>query len=125
MILRYVPVYVLLLASVFGAQTAQSAGESDASGEELYHAYCSGCHGIEGDGFGVNSYDLDVAPRDHTDTDEMSARTDDDLIKAITEGGKAVNKSVLMPAWGENLDDDEIRLLVAHLRELCCTEAEQ
>jgi cytochrome c oxidase cbb3-type subunit 3 len=54
----------------------------------------------------------------------MSARTDEELFKAIMHGGKAVNKSVLMPAWEGNLSEDEAHRLVEYLRELCCTETE-
>jgi cytochrome c oxidase cbb3-type subunit 3 len=117
--------HALLLALLFGTSAAYSDGSAGPSGSELYHVYCSQCHGLEGDGFGVNSYDLDVAPRDHTDTDEMMARTDAELFKAIKFGGKSVNKSVLMPEWEGNLSDEEIHKLVAYLREVCCTETEQ
>lgn len=117
--------HLLLLASVLGAPFALAAKDGAPSGSDLYHVYCSQCHGLEGDGFGVNSYDLDVAPRDHTDTEEMLARTDEELFKAIKFGGKAVNKSVLMPAWEGNLSDEEIDSLVNYLREICCTETEE
>lgn len=90
------------------------------TGKSLYQETCSQCHGLEGDGFGVNSYDMEIAPRDHTDKDEMSARTDEDLFKAIKFGGKAVNKSILMPPWEGVLSDDEIHLIIGHLRVLCC-----
>lgn len=97
------------------------ADEGDAArGAALYRVYCTQCHGLEGDGRGINVRDMAVQPRDHTDTGEMSARTDEDLFKAIQGGGKAVNKSVLMPAWGGNLSDQDIHALVAYLRELCC-----
>jgi cytochrome c oxidase cbb3-type subunit III len=92
-----------------------------AHGRTLYRVLCTQCHGVGGDGRGVNTRDMAVQPRDHTDTGEMSARTDADLFKAIQGGGKAVNKSVLMPAWGGNLSDEDISALVAYLRELCCT----
>ena len=65
---------------------------------------------------------MTVQPRDHTDRSEMSARSDADLIKAIKGGGKAVNKSVLMPAWEGNLDDQQVDDLVLYLRHLCCQE---
>ena len=53
----------------------------------------------------------------------MSARTDDDLFKAIKEGGQAVNKSILMPNWDGNMTDAEIHDVVAYLRALCCAGA--
>jgi cytochrome c oxidase cbb3-type subunit 3 len=96
------------------------AADGAEHGKGLYSVYCTQCHGIEGNGKGINSAALPIQPRDHTDTGEMSARTDADLFKAIKHGGKAVNKSVLMPNWDANLSDDDINALVAYLRELCC-----
>lgn len=90
-------------------------------GQTLYRAYCAQCHGLEGDGFGVNSPDMEVAPKDHTETAEMQTRNDADLFKAIKDGGKAVDKSALMPNWDANLSDDEIHALVAYLRVLSKT----
>ena len=87
--------------------------------EDVYKTYCWQCHGMHGNGMGVNIPDMSVQPRDHTDAKEMSARSDADLFKAIKEGGQAIEKSVLMPPWGEVLNDDEIKMLVAYLRELC------
>ena len=120
-----VSVRVIAMAAVALAAGAALADDGvSADGATLYRVLCTQCHGIEGDGRGVNTRDMAVQPRDHTDTGEMSARTDTDLFKAIQGGGKAVNKSVLMPAWGGNLSDDEINALVAYLRELCCTASQ-
>ncbi len=91
-------------------------------GAELYQVYCVQCHGVQGNGKGVNAAHMSVQPRDHTDSKEMSARTDEELFKVIQQGGKSINKSVLMPIWGGNLGDDDIRALVAHLRQMCCAK---
>lgn len=91
-------------------------------GRDLYEIYCTQCHGINGDGGGLNVRDMSVQPRDHTDPVEMGARTDEELVKVIRHGGKAIDKSVLMPAWGDNLSDEQIDDLVAYLRRLCCEE---
>jgi|SRR5690554_3327644 len=101
---------VLLFASLAQSQT----------GEEMYKVYCTQCHGTAGDGRGVNAAVMDVLPRSHIDPEEMGARQDKDLHKVIREGGKSINKSVLMPAWGHNLSDEQIDKLVRHLRVLCC-----
>ena len=37
----------------------------------------------------------------------------------IEEGGLAVNKSILMPAWGEAMNPDEIAAMVRYLRQVC------
>lgn len=97
-----------------------AAHEAHDRGKALYAVYCSQCHGVQGDGKGINAAHMSVQPRDHTDTKEMSARTDEELFKVIKEGGKSINKSVLMPIWGGNLSDDDIHALVTHLRTLCC-----
>lgn len=115
---RLIPLFALLGCGVLAPA---HAGDAE-NGKQLYRVYCTQCHGIEGNGKGINVHDMAVAPRDHTDTGEMSARTDEDLVKAIKHGGKAVNKSVLMPAWGGNLSDAQVEDLVAYLRQLCCTD---
>lgn len=92
-------------------------------GKALYETYCTQCHGLSGNGKGINSPHLSVQPRNHTDRAEMSARTDEDLFKAIKHGGQAVNKSILMPNWDGNLSDGDIHDLVGYLRQLCCQGA--
>ena len=92
------------------------------SGKKLYQAYCAQCHGMEGDGYGINVEFMEVLPRDHTDTEEMVTRTDEDLFKVIKFGGKSIDKSVLMPNWDGILTDNEIDLLAAYLRVLCCEQ---
>lgn len=93
-------------------------------GEKLYQAYCVQCHGLSGHGDGVNLPALSVQPRNHHDTAEMMARSDEELFKAVKQGGKSINKSNLMPAWGGNLDDNDIHALVSYMRDLCCRSGE-
>ncbi len=84
-----------------------------------YKTYCVQCHGLQGNGNGINIRDMSVQPRDHTDAKAMSGRSDDQLFKVIKEGGPSIDKSVLMPRWDGVLSDDEIRDMVRHLRTLC------
>lgn len=84
-----------------------------------YRTYCYQCHGMKGDGSGVNVRDMAVKPRDHTDSVGMSKLTDERIFNAIKGGGASVGKSALMPAWGGVFTDEEIRSLVAFLRTLC------
>ena len=111
---------ILLAACLLGFATAAPAEGDAKRGEALYQVYCTQCHGVNGNGKGVNAAHMAVMPRDHTDAKEMTARTDEELFKVVKLGGKSINKSVLMPAWGRNLSDDDIHALVAHLRNLCC-----
>jgi len=106
---------LLLLAATLGPGLTQ-AQEPPAHAVKLYNLYCVQCHGVNRDGNGINSRDMAVKPRDHTDSKAMGDTPDDVLFKAIKGGGLAVGKSVLMPTWGGVINDDEIKEMVAYLR---------
>ncbi|MEX2365822.1 MAG: c-type cytochrome, partial [Pseudohongiellaceae bacterium] len=88
-----IPGMVMLLFVAAPAFTQEQV-----QGKEIYEMYCTQCHGLNGDGRGVNAASMSVLPRDHSDTQEMSLRSDEELYKVIAEGGASINKSVLMPA---------------------------
>ena len=98
--------------------TERLAGDAR-DGAANYKVHCASCHGLSGDGQGpfVDGI-FPPIPRDHTDGGYMSVRTDEDLFKAIKEGGPAVNRSRLMPPFNEKFDDMETWNLVAWLRAL-------
>jgi len=107
----------LCLASLLLIWAVEASATEKAA--DNYRTYCTQCHGVKGNGKGINIRDMSVQPRNHTDAKEMSARSDDDIYKVIKDGGTAINKSVLMPPWGDVFSDEEIRGLVTYLRELC------
>ena len=114
------PGLLILLAAFVGAPAAH--GET---AEENYRLYCAQCHGTQGNGQGINQTagGLAVSPRNHTNAMEMSKLSDAEIRLAISEGGDAVQKSELMPAWEKTLSAREIDDLVLYLRKLCkCTE---
>ncbi len=100
------------------------AGSYAESAKENYRLYCVQCHGTRGNGEGINQTagGLAVSPRDHSDAKQMGKLTDEEIRLAIAEGGDAVEKSELMPAWGGVLSKKEIEGLVLYLRELCKCE---
>lgn len=108
------------LATLIGIGVPGALAGDAERGKVLYDTYCTQCHGITGKGKGLNAPTLSVQPRNHTDKAEMSARTDAELFKSIKFGGQSVNKSILMPNWEGNLDDESIHDLVAYLRQVCC-----
>ena len=110
--------YALSMTLLWALVNPASASAAE-NGAALYETYCAQCHGMHGNGKGINVRDMSVQPRDHTDAKEMGARSDADLFKAIKEGGQSISKSVLMPPWGPALSDEQIHTLVAYLRELC------
>ena len=74
-----------------------------------YKSYCMQCHGMYGEGDGVNVPAMNVQPRDHSDNRSMMSRTTTDIYKAIKFGGPAVGKSVKMPAWGDTFTEEELQ----------------
>lgn len=90
--------------------------------EKIYQVACSQCHGISGDGLGLNSSFLAQEPRNHTSAKEMKKLSNEHLFKVIKFGGVSVDKSTLMPAWGALIKDKDIEALVAYLRQLSNTE---
>ncbi len=90
------------------------------AGKFIYAKYCVVCHGAEGDGKGFNAFNLQssfaVQPANFTDSTFMKSVTDEIIIKAITEGGRSVNKTQYMPPWGETLNREEIENVVAYIK---------
>jgi cytochrome c oxidase cbb3-type subunit 3 len=87
-------------------------------GAVIYRVVCSQCHGVNGDGHGINARYLSVEPRNHSSKEEMGKLSDDHLRRVIRYGGTSVDKSALMPAWGGLFTDAEVDDLVTYLREL-------
>ncbi|MBI5816408.1 MAG: cytochrome c [Nitrospinae bacterium] len=110
---------IAALAVILAAAGTVSAAPKGAGSEMIYNTYCVQCHGLKRNGKGVNSPSMAVQPRDHTDAKAMGDVPEAQLFKAIKEGGIAVNKSPLMPAWGDVLTDEEINGLTAYLRQVC------
>lgn len=108
--------------TILSATIPAYAQDKHAKAARLYDTYCVQCHGVSRDGNGINSKDMAVKPRDHTDAKAMGDTPDETLFKAVKGGGLAVGKSVLMPKWEPVLSDDEIKEMVAYLRFVSKTE---
>ncbi|MEJ2204089.1 MAG: c-type cytochrome [Gemmatimonadota bacterium] len=90
------------------------AREFDAASQ--YQAVCSTCHGATGDGDGPGAAALDPKPANFQDATFWADRSDEELLKAIREGGASVGRSPLMPAWGALFDQAEAEALLAHIK---------
>ena len=106
-----------------GSVTGTPISKPASRAEAIYQVLCTQCHGITGNGKGINAPYLFVSPRDHTSFDEMSALTDDRITASIKYGGTAVGKSALMPSWAGVLSDSDVQLLVQYLRQISGTQA--
>ncbi len=95
--------------------TGDLRGDAKA-GEQTYAQFCVVCHGPNGAGDGPAA-PQDPAPADFTDADYMGQLSDAHIYKVIKEGGAAVGKSPLMVPWGPVLSDQQIRDVLARVRQ--------
>ncbi len=100
---------VLFLAAALA--TALTAKAADV--KENWTAHCAKCHGE--DGKGDTKMGKKAGVKDFTDAKVQAEIKDDKAFKAIKEGLKEGDKT-LMQAYNEKLSDDEIKALVAHVR---------
>ena len=87
--------------------------------QRLYYAYCVECHGVEGRGSWRASLFL-LRPGDLTDRRRVAAESDQYLFDLIKNGGATIGRSG-MPAFGAQLSDEDIALLVAYVRTLAAS----
>ena len=122
----------IFLSAIGGITTAKDFDTSPRaqafllSPKKTFEYYCSPCHGMKGKGDGTFfTIDLKPKPRNFLDIEYMKKRTDDQLIKSITDGSKAVDKSNLCPPWGKTLSEKRIKELVVYIRNLSTQKAEK
>jgi mono/diheme cytochrome c family protein len=90
--------------------------------EKMFQDTCAKCHGPKGFGDGPSAATLDTHPRNFHDCDLMAKDSDDKVFEEIKGGSISIGRSNDMPAWGEALTDDEIRGLLAYVRNFCKAE---
>ena len=87
-------------------------------GKRIFELYCSVCHGTGGEGDGFNSYNLNPKPHRFADSSYMSRLSESYLEQVISFGGHSMNKSVLMPAYGNTLSEVETDRVISFIRTL-------
>ncbi len=94
-------------------------GYQQTLGRHLNEQYCERCHNPESTVERVSNYDnLEVKPHPFTEGDTLNKISDADLTAIIGHGGPALNKSALMPAWGNTLSKSDIQALIAYIRAI-------
>lgn len=94
-------------------------GYQQTLGRRLNDQYCDRCHNPESTVERVSNYDnLDVKPHPFTEGDTLNKLSDADLAAIITNGGPALQKSALMPAWGNTLSKSDIQAVIAYIRAI-------
>ena len=94
-------------------------GYQQALGRHLNDQYCERCHNPESTVERVSNYDnLEIKPHPFTEGDTLNKISDADLMAIISHGGPALNKSALMPAWGNTLSKSDIQALISYIRAI-------
>jgi cytochrome c oxidase cbb3-type subunit III len=110
---------ILLASSLPMARPASTQDAEMDNAKENYQQYCRKCHGETGKGDGPSAAVLNPKPRDFADCTNMQKRSDDELLKAISEGGEAIGMSADMQPWGGTISEAEIRGLLKFVRSFC------
>jgi mono/diheme cytochrome c family protein len=82
-------------------------------GKRIYEQRCLDCHGPEGRGDGVKAPSLSPRPGNLVSA-AISAKSDKDLLKIIANG----RPHTAMPAWRDELTEEEQREVLRYLRSL-------
>lgn len=99
---------LLLIGFTVGAVLTASAGDA----KENWEKNCTKCHGA--DGAGKTKMGEKLGIKDLTDAKVQDGFKDADAFKAIKEGIKKDDKTLMKPA--EGLSDDDINALVKVVR---------
>jgi len=100
-------IFAVLAASLL----AGSASAADAKANWTTH--CTKCHGA--DGKGGTRMGRQSGVKDYTDAKVQEAMKDDNAIKIIKEGIVEKGKKKMDP-YGDKLNDEEIKALIAYIR---------
>jgi len=115
---------VISAAMVLGLTMSTWSSAQAADAKQVFDFYCAQCHGVKGDGKGINvGPDFATDPRNFTNAKDMEKRTDADIKGVIKDGGHSISKSPLMPPWGATLSEEEVDALVGYIRKLCKCKA--
>jgi mono/diheme cytochrome c family protein len=115
--LAFAIVYLACIAVMATSKTLMAADLGAA--RDNFRSQCSKCHGESGRGDGPAGVSLPVRPRNLADCSRMSKESDERIFRVIKSGGASVGMSQEMPPWQDAFDDNEIRDLVAYVRQYC------
>ena len=108
-----IPTAVALAVSISAALAATPAEFPLERGRSIYEQHCLECYGAEGRGDGVKAPFLSPRPGNLVSA-ATSAKSDKDLLKIIANG----RARTAMPAWKDQLSDDEQREVLRYIRSL-------
>jgi mono/diheme cytochrome c family protein len=113
--------WIFVLITLWGMPGWGDAQTADlTTAQKQFNKYCAKCHGADGRGDGEQAATLNHKPKDWTNCAEMAKISDTDRFKITKFGGQPVHgQQCEMPGMGKALSDNEIRGLVAYIRNFC------
>ena len=89
-------------------------------GKVVYGKYCFYCHGREGRGDGAIGIAVTPHPADFVGDKKKMAKSDDELMKSISEGirREVGSEEMAMPRWKDILSEEDMWNALAYAREL-------
>ncbi len=109
----------LLLLSINSSLHAQAVDRSALNGQQLYQAACAACHGNDGRGQDITVRGFDIDLPDFTDCGLTTPEADLDWLSVVHQGGPARAFDRMMPAFGDELTEKQISLVIDHVRTFC------
>ena len=91
----------------------------ETSNEKLYLNACASCHGTDGRGKPEAEVAFDIPLPDFTDCEFASREPDPDWYAVAHQGGPVRAFDRMMPAFGEALTEEEIYMVLTHIRTFC------
>jgi mono/diheme cytochrome c family protein len=110
---------LLIFVLLSHAETRESAPHIERTGEALYRAACSSCHGSDGRGAPQYRVGFDLPLPDFTECNFSSREPDADWAAIVCEGGPVRGFSEIMPAFKKALSLEDIGLILGHVRTFC------
>lgn len=106
-------VSAMLWLGAAGGQSPQLQRPDPDAGGLIFRQNCINCHGASGRGDGAAAAQLDPKPADLT-LEKTQAKRDVELLETIKFGRPGTS----MPGWMSELDERDLRNVMAYLRTL-------